>query len=276
MSQDAADSPSADAVSAPRPEEGALRLVVAAVRSAVTYAATSLYVLVTAPIGMLLAITFGWKNILYVFGHGGVRMALALTGIRYRVAGREHLPPVRRAAVYCANHQSNVDPPVLFEALHPRLHIFYKAELNSLPLLGRAFGHGGFVAVDRRNRDQAQRAIETGAASLRAGNSFLIFPEGTRSRTDVLLPFKKGGIVMAMKAGVPIVPVAIQGGRAAMHKGSRVVRPVQVSIRIGEPIETARLSLSDRDTLIDELRARITALLAQGPVTPDEARANRR
>jgi 1-acyl-sn-glycerol-3-phosphate acyltransferase len=238
--------------------------MIAAVRSLATYVAVSLYVLIAAPIGMTFAVLFGAKNFLYGLGHFGVRLALALSGIRYRVAGREHVPS--RAVVFCANHQSNVDPPVLFEALHPRVHILYKAELNAVPLLARAFRVGGFIPVDRRNKEAAMRSIEVGAASIRSGNSFLIFPEGTRSRTADLLPFKKGGFIMAIKAQAPIVPVAVQGGRAAMRKGSRIVRPVTVSVRIGEPIETAGLALAERDALIAQTRTRIEALLAQGPV----------
>jgi len=238
---------------------------IAAVRSLATYLAVSLYVLIAAPLGMALAILFGAKNFLYFLGHCGVRLALGLSGIKYRVAGAEHIPR-DRAVVFCSNHQSNVDPPVLFEALHPRTHILYKAELNALPLLARAFRVGGFIPVDRRNKEAALRSIEAGAASLRAGNSFLIFPEGTRSRTAELLPFKKGGFIMAIKGQAPIVPVAVQGGRDAMRKGSRIVRPVTVSIRVGEPIETAGLTLDNRNALIAKTRERITALLAQGPV----------
>ena len=110
------------------------------------------------------------------------------------------------------------------------------------------------------------RSIEAGAESIRSGNSFLIFPEGTRSRTNELLPFKKGGFLMAMKAGAPIVPVAIQGGRDAMRRGSKIIRPVTVSIRIGEPIETAGLVATDRDALIARTREQIVALLAEGPI----------
>src|SRR6185295_5453478 len=111
-----------------------------------------------------------------------------------------------RAAVYCANHQSNVDPPILFDKLHPRMHIVYKAEINAIPLLARAFRHGGFL--------------------------------------------------MALKAQAPIVPVAIQGGRDAMRRGSRIIHPVRVSIRVGEPIETTGMDMSARDELIARVRAR--------------------
>jgi 1-acyl-sn-glycerol-3-phosphate acyltransferase len=213
---------------------------------------------------MLIASLFGAKRHLYVLGHLGVRLGLVLSGIRYRVAGRDRVPA--RAAVYCANHQSNVDPPVLFDAVHPQMHILYKAEIDAIPVLARAFRYGGFIPVDRRNKEAAMRSIEAGAESIRSGNSFLIFPEGTRSRTNELLPFKKGGFLMAMKAGAPIVPVAIQGGRDAMRRGSKIIRPVTVSIRIGNPIETAGLAATDRDALIARTREQIVALLAEGPI----------
>jgi 1-acyl-sn-glycerol-3-phosphate acyltransferase len=237
------------------------------VRSLVTYVAISLYVLVAGTIGLLIAIPFRAKNLLYRLGHGGAALALGLAGIRYTVIGREHIP-ASTAVVFCANHQSNVDPPVLFRALHPRLHILYKAELRKLPVLGRVFEVGGFVAVQRENRDAAFASIERAAESIRQGNSFLIFPEGTRSKTDVLLPFKKGGLVMALRAQAPIVPVAIMGGRAAMQKGSAFVRPVNVTVRIGEPIQTVGMTADDRDSLIEEVRARIEALIRQGPAAP--------
>jgi 1-acyl-sn-glycerol-3-phosphate acyltransferase len=233
---------------------------IAAVRSAATYVLVSLYVTVVGPPGMLLALVFGWKRHLYALGHGGVWLALALSGIRYRVLGKEHLP-VARAAVYCSNHQSNVDPPVLFDALHRQMHILYKHEIDKIPILARAFRFGGFIPVDRRNKESAMRSIEAGAQSIRDGNSFLIFPEGTRSRTEDLLPFKKGGFIMAIKGQAPIVPVAITGGRAAMRRGSWLVYPARITIKVGPAIETQGLSLDERDELIERVRDVMAGML---------------
>jgi 1-acyl-sn-glycerol-3-phosphate acyltransferase len=251
------------------PHETTLALVEAAIRSGLTYVAVALYVIVIGPPALGLALAFRLKGLLYALAHAGIRIGLFLAGIRVRLAGR--LPPRIQPVVFCANHQSNIDPPVLFNLLHPQLHVLHKAELLKLPLIGRAMTIGGFVPVERQNREQSFRSISAGAASLKSGNSFLIFPEGTRSGTGELLPFKKGGFIMAIEAQVPLVPVAITGGRAAMRKGSALVRPARVSVRIGTPVDTAGLTFEDRDRLAADLRQRIEALLARGPVADDEA-----
>ena len=246
--------------------KNAFETAVAAVRSLAAYVGVSLWVLLCGPPGMLLAMATGRPHVLYVLGRLGVRIGLGAAGIRRRVAGQQHIQR-DRAAVYCVNHASNVEPPILYmalAALHPRLRILYKAQIHKLPVLGRAFDIAGFVPIERRSARRSMQAILQAAAAVRAGNSFLVFPEGTRSRTGALLPFKPGVFLIAVRAGAPIVPVAIQGTRDAMRKGSPIVRPVTVSVRIGAPIDSG--AAGGEAALLERTRTAVAALLAQGPV----------
>ena len=224
----------------------------------------SAYVAIAGPPSLLIAILFHNVLLLYRVGLGGVRLGLWLSGVKVAVEGAQNLQ-LGRAAVYAVNHTSNVEPPILFHVLaplFPKLRVLYKAELRKLPILVRAWDLAGFVPLERGNREQSLPAIDRAAEALREGNSFLIFPEGTRSRTGSLLPFKKGGFIMAISGQAPIVPTAIVGAREAMRKGSYVIQPVVVTVRFGEPVETAGLQLADRDQLASVVRGRVEALIA--------------
>jgi len=234
-----------------------------ALRSAATFISIALYVLLIGSPFVLIAIILGKPAILYRIGHLGVRLGLLTSGITSTVEGASNIQR-HRAAVYAVNHASNVEPPIVFDVLHelfPKLRILYKAELHKLPVLGRAFDLAGFVPLERANREQSLPAIDGAAEALRDGNSFLIFPEGTRSRTGNLLPFKKGGFILAIKGQAPVVPVAITGARDAMRKGSPIIHPVRVRVRIGEPVETTGMTLDDRDTLATLVHQKVQALL---------------
>jgi len=237
--------------------------VLASLRTAAALVLVAASTLFLGPPTIIIGWLFNWPNLPFQAGIQTVRVALAVVGLRYEVAGREHI--LDRPAIYCVNHTSNVEPPVLFAALRrltPRLHILYKAELRRLPILNIGFDLVGFIPVDRGNREQTTKAVNLAVARLNAGGSFFVFPEGTRSRTGELLPFRKGAFVMAIRAGVPIVPVAISGARDAMKKGSPIIRPATVRLRLGEPIETRGLDEGRRDELVHSVRAEVQRLLS--------------
>lgn len=239
--------------------------LIAVLRSFATYIGVSLYVILLGPPVLLISLATRDARLLYRVGVGGVRLGLRLSGIRIHVRNGEGIL-YDRAAVYAINHASNIEPPVIFSVLSglfPRLRILYKAELRRLPILVRAFDVAGFIPLERANRDQSLPAIDRAADALRDGNSFLLFPEGTRSRTGELLPFKKGGFIMAIKAQAPVIPVGISGARAAMRKGSPIIRPVRVVVGFGSPVETAGMSLADRDDLVARVRDSVADLLEQ-------------
>jgi 1-acyl-sn-glycerol-3-phosphate acyltransferase len=237
--------------------------VLASLRTLVALLVVASSTLLLGPPTIIIGWLFNWPNLPFQAGIQTVRVALAILGLRYVVEGSEYL--LDRPAVYCVNHTSNVEPPILFAALRrltPRLHILYKAELRKLPILNLGFDLVGFIPIDRGNREQTTRAVGRAVARLNGGGSFFVFPEGTRSRTGELLPFRKGAIVMAMRAGVPIVPIAISGARAAMQKGSAIIRPATVRLRLGPPIETSGLGEDRRDELVHSVRAEVQRLLA--------------
>ena len=230
---------------------------IAAIRTIAAVSSVALYVLLCGPPALLWTVITRDVRFLYAAGGAGVRMGFGLAGIRLRVAGKEHLRP---SAVYACNHSSNIEPPAVFLALRPlfpRVRVLYKAELRKLPVLVRVFDAAGFVPLERDNRSQSWPAVDRAAEALTAGNSFVIFPEGTRSRTGQLLPFKKGGFVMAIKAQAPVVPVSVSGGRDAMRKGSKLIWPVTVRVELGPAVETTGLTLDDRDSLVERVRSEI-------------------
>ena len=236
-----------------------------AVRSFVAYVFVIAYLVIIGAPALLIGIATNTHKHLIVLAIACIRIALAILGIRVTVMGGEHIQH-ERAALYAVNHASNVEPPIIFAVLReltPRLKVVYKAVLRKLPILGRGFDAVGFVPIERENRERATQAIDQAARSVQSGNSLLMFPEGTRSRTGELLPFKKGAFVLAIKAQAPVVPTAIFGAARAMRPGSPLIWPTTVRVHFGAPVETAGLQLADRDDLTERVRTEVARLLGE-------------
>jgi 1-acyl-sn-glycerol-3-phosphate acyltransferase len=190
---------------------------------------------------------------IYWVSRTGVRLALALSGVRVRLVHPEYATE-HPTVVFVCNHASNIDPPALFMTL-PRIAIILKRELRRIPLLGYVMELGGFIYVDRGARGSRREALEQAVATLRKGISLLIFPEGTRSPDGGLLPFRPGPFTMAIEAQKPIVPVTVHGTRELMPKGKGSIRPGTITLRFHPPVSTTGLTAADRSELMERVRA---------------------
>lgn len=195
------------------------------------------------------------------FARGWARVVLAGTGVRVRAAGRERAA-ASDGCIYFANHESLFDIFVLLAVLPGRLRFLAKKSLFSVPVLGWSMAAAGYVPVDRDDRRQAAESLDIAAARLRAGMRVIIFPEQTRTRTGELLPFKKGGVLLALRTGAPIVPVAIAGTFAIQQRGGFWLSPGRVEVEIGDPIRVEGMTVADRHALTARTRAAIEALRA--------------
>ncbi len=192
------------------------------------------------------------------------RLVLGIPGVRLKVEQIAPLDP-KRPYVFMCNHASMIDIWAVFVALPVSFRFIAKKQLSYIPLFGWAMGAGRFIFIDRQNAVAARRTIEEAARRIKAGQSVVIYPEGTRTRDGRLGPFKKGGFHLAIDSGAAIVPMAIEGTHALMPRGSMLIRAGEVRLQIGEPIPTAGLGPSDRERLVKLVHARIAEMLGEAP-----------
>jgi 1-acyl-sn-glycerol-3-phosphate acyltransferase len=221
----------------------------------------SLYTLVLGPPLILFTIVTRSATLMYWVGVKGLVFITRVAGMRVQVEGRENIPP--GVCLFAANHTSNADAPAIVGAIPRRLAIFGRKSLFDIPIVGLAFRLAKFVPVDRGNRDAALASVEQAVAYIKSGSSFLVYPEGTRSPDGRLARFKKGSFVMAIEAGVPIVPVACSGAHRIMKKNSLEIHPGKVTVRFGKPVDVSGYGVERRDALAQHVHDLIAAELPE-------------
>lgn len=193
---------------------------------------------------------------------GWSRILLALAGVKVIVEGVEKLDP-HKGYVLVANHSSYFDIPVIMASLPLQFRFFAKQGLFRIPFLGTHLHRAGHIPVVRNDARASLKSMSDGARMLRERNlSVLLFPEGGRT-IDHLQEFKEGTAYIAIKAQVPAVPIGLEGTRNIMRMHSGFVYPGTVHLRVGEPIETANLTVRDREKLTQELHHRVAELCGE-------------
>jgi 1-acyl-sn-glycerol-3-phosphate acyltransferase len=226
----------------------------------------------------MICIIAGIFRVKYV--HGGVydraqrrfaRWILSAAGIPVTISGTEHLSPVGPQVVV-SNHASFFDILALLGYLPVNPKFIAKKELFAIPVLGLAMRAAGHVRMDRGNRTQAFSAYEEAAEQMKEKQlTVVVYPEGTRTRTGELLPFKKGPFVFAIGSQAPVVPCFVAGAFGIQPKGSIRVRKASMHIMIGPPISSAGLVAEDRDRLLGQVQEAVQALKETGGASPAPA-----
>src|SRR6202008_4827641 len=186
-------------------------------------------------------------------------LVLWAVGVKVRVHGLENLKP-GEPHIFASNHVSWFDVPALAKIL-PRYKFVAKAELFKVPIFGSGMRSVGMIEIQRDNRKAAFGAYDVAAERIRGGNSVVVFPEGTRGRAYPLRPFKKGPFVLAIAAGVPIVPIIVHGTIEIMPKGSLWVHPGTIDVHLLEPVSTTGVDYDHREALMQTVRTRMAAAM---------------
>ncbi|HEY6065151.1 MAG TPA: lysophospholipid acyltransferase family protein [Thermoanaerobaculia bacterium] len=193
------------------------------------------------------------------FARGWARTLLAIAGVRVRVLHPDRLDP-GRSFVVVANHESFCDILVLLANLPMQVRFLAKRSVFRVPVLGWSIAAAGFIPVDREDRSRGMETVDAALQRLSRGRSVVVFPEETRTRTGDLLPFKRGAAHLALRSGLPILPIALAGTFRVLPRGALVITPGPVAMSVGNPIEVSGRTPRDREAVTLAARDEVQSL----------------
>ena len=217
----------------------------------------TLYILILGPPLLIFTVLTKNPNPLYWTALKGVLFFVRAVGVQIKVKGAERIP--KGTVIFAANHTSAADAPAVVGAIPRRIAILLKRSLFGYPIVGQAFHLAQFIPVDRFNRDSAITSLEQATEAIKNGQSFLIYPEGTRSPDGRLQEFKKGTAVMAIKAGVPLVPIACSNAHRVMRKREMKIYPGEILVEFLPPIDSSQYTFEQREVLNQRLHDELAA-----------------
>lgn len=217
----------------------------------------SLYILLLGPPLLLYTVLTKNPDPLYWTALKGILFFVKVVGVRVNVKGTERIP--LGTVIFAANHTSSADAPAVVGAIPRRIAILLKRSLFEWPIVGQAFHLARFIPVERAHREAAIHSLEKASEAIKQGQSFLIYPEGTRSPDGRLQGFKKGTAVLAINAGVPLVPVACSNAHRIMKKREMKIYPGEILVEFLAPIDTTQYTVNQREALTQRLHDELAA-----------------
>lgn len=222
--------------------------------TAVIYVGTIIATIVLGLVAISTSFFSKSGNVVHLVARLWARCILWMSFIPVKIRGLENID-AGRSCIFMSNHQSNFDIPVLLSKLPVQFRWLAKAELFKIPIFGRGMRGAGYISIDRSNRKSAFRSLSRAAESIRTGTSVLIFPEGTRSSDGTLQPFKKGGFMLAVDAGVPVVPIIVRGTYDIMAKSGWAIRRRLVIVDILPPVDASVYTRKTKDGFMEKLHS---------------------